>query len=189
MSTEKPQSGAASWFRAVGDRFLNVHFVVTFTLIAFWMWALREPLGALGELYPKLASAPADSRLIEAIGRIEESAATVSALFTTVIGVVLRFYFGHRGVETEENALRSSEEMKEEIVDDYAESQDALTSQINFLTRDLDLRDNALRQALEIIHDRVGEEFTIDEGSALDKLLLSEDGEDDDEFAEGLDEE
>ena len=177
MGREKAQNGWSSWFQAVGDRFLNVHFVVTAALIAFWMWALHSPISALAILYPKLASAPANSFLTEAIHQVAESAAAVSGLFTAVIGVVLGFYFGQRGVETAETAKRKAEETSEEVVEDYEGSSEELSAHIEHLTSELDLRDMALEEALDIIQEKGGEKFKIDEGSALDNLLHSDEEE------------
>ncbi|MBQ34828.1 MAG: hypothetical protein CME04_00415 [Gemmatimonadaceae bacterium] len=175
------------WFQEIVGRFLSVHFVITLLLVGFWLWSLTGPLNALNALYPKLTDSQSSEAAVGAIEAVEKSAGIVSALFTTVIGVVLGHYFGQRGVERAENAQAHAEKLREEVADDFVEDGEALLETVEDLGKQLDLRDDALLQAVELLEERSVE---IDSGSPLASLLteVEVEAEDDDDQEEADDE-
>lgn len=171
---DESSANLVSWSQEIAGRFLSVHFVITVLLLGFWLWALVGPLSALNELYPKLTDAQTAQAATDAIEAVLKSAGAVSALFATVIGVVLGYYFGQRGVESAESAQARAEQLKGEVADDFEEDGEALAETVEDLNQQLDLREAAIHQAVGLLD---GLRVEIDSESPLAELLFPEEGE------------
>ena len=108
-----------AFWRGIAGEFLNPHFAITIIIVVLWAVAIYPPISVLAgclrassERIGDFASAGADGGIsIEdatkrfegvsgasgiMIAHAKEAVASISAVFTTVLGLVLGHYFGQR---------------------------------------------------------------------------------------------
>lgn len=93
------ESQGWSWLRSVIGELIGPHFVITVIILIVWATAIAKPIAAIGDLSTTISKSP-NKETVEAakavLADILTAATGVSALFTTVLGLVLGHYFGQR---------------------------------------------------------------------------------------------
>lgn len=156
--------------RATITELLGPHFIITVMVLVVWIWAIAGPLRALsvftGEVGSQLIAEgkiPEDFQIIKA--QLRDDIMTVSALFTTLLGLVLGHYFGQR---SEAKVAAGEREQRERVAEDLDDTQVDAQELIGELEDELQLRDQALTEVVEFLD---GTEVPDD--SALAAILRS----------------
>lgn len=134
-----------------------------------WLFALRGPLASLSAILLKVVdeNGAINDGAVAALSKVSETITLVSALFTTIVGTVVGYYFGQRGQERAEKALAEDrmEFLRESSVD--AEAADESVADIDALRNQAELLDRAVAEAVDLLP----EEVQIDPDSALGEML------------------
>ncbi len=135
--------------RATIGELLSPHFIITAMVLVVWIWAIAGPLRALsgftGELGTQViqkGTIPEDVEIIKA--QLRDDLTTVSALFTTLLGLVLGHYFGQRSEAKVAAEERGQRELVAENRDDIQVNALELIAE---LQNELQLKDQALSEA------------------------------------------
>jgi len=131
-------------------------------------------LSGLSEVYSRLPENGTTDNLSEVVGVITESATTISALFTTILGLVLGHFFGQRGQESAERARVLAEKSHDETIEDLEDDSGAAATVINELISSLELSNAAVSQTLGILEEYAPDGVDVDDASPLGRLLASD---------------
>ena len=101
--------------------------------------------------------------VIEALSKVGETVTLVSALFTTIVGTVVGYYFGQRGQERAEKALVGGEMERALVTGAAAEKAGDAVENLGSL-------DDALLDAVALIPD----DAEIAADSALGRMLVGD---------------
>lgn len=139
--------------RATIAELLSPHFIITVMVLVVWIWAIAGPLRALsgftGEVGTQLLAEgkiPEDFEIVKA--QLRDDITTVSALFTTLLGLVLGHYFGQR---SEAKVAAGEREQRERVVQNRDDIQVDAVELIGELENELRLKDQALTEVADLL--------------------------------------
>lgn len=149
---------------------LGPHFIITAVVLVVWIWAIAGPLrtlsgftGELGTQWIADGKITEDFQIIKA--QLRNDITTVSALFTTLLGLVLGHYFGQR---SEAKVAAGEREQREQVVQKRDDIQLDAAELIGELEGELELRDQALTEAVDLLDGK-----EVPDDSALAAVLRS----------------
>ena len=156
--------------RATIAELLGPHFIITVTVMVVWIWAIAGPLrtlsgftGELGTQWIAEGKITEDFLIIKA--QLRNDITTVSALFTTLLGLVLGHYFGQR---SEAKVAAGEREQRERVVQNRDDIQVDALELIGELENELQLRDQALTEVADLLDGK-----EVPDDSALATVLRS----------------
>ncbi len=156
--------------RATIAELLSPHFIITAMVLVLWIWAIAGPLRALSGFTSELGtrviqegSIPDDVEIIKA--QLRDDLTTVSALFTTLLGLVLGHYFGQR---SEAKVAAGEREQRERVVQNRDDIQVDALELIGELENELQLKDQALSEVADYLDGK-----EVPDDSALATVLRS----------------
>lgn len=161
------ESAWGPWWRTILSDVLGPHFLITLVILVVWAIAIWGPIAAIGELSVALSKTP-DEAAAKALGvtlsNLCNAAAAVSALFTTVLGLVLGHYFGQRSG----TAIARQEKLESKEVAAEASN---LANESGEVNADLAAQNNELKGLVKELVTLLPENIQLDKSSSLAKFL------------------
>ena len=108
-----------TWLSGVLERLVEPHFVIAIVIVFGWICAVRMSLSTIVVFNEQLATGNAAfvAEAKNTIPQLRESAVIISGLFTTVLALVLGYYFGQQG---ETNRTSTERESKKKAIASYS---------------------------------------------------------------------
>lgn len=107
------------FLRSILERLLSPHFIIAVIIIWIWHLAISIPIGSIQALSAKMVESDAKgvAEMQETASTIRESVVIISSVFTTVLALVLGYFFGQTGEAIRTGAKEQKElEAKQSLI-------------------------------------------------------------------------